>query len=77
MLLSLCILLLIARVIEVSAQNVTLAWDQNTEPEVVGYNIYYRTENPAFPYNGESLSEGDSPIFVEDAASNSLPLGLS
>ena len=74
--LSLCILLLIATAIQVSAQNVTLARDQNTEPEVVGYNIYYRTKNPAFPHSGTSLPEGDSPIFFEDEASNYLPLDL-
>jgi hypothetical protein len=74
--LSLCILMLIATVIPVSAQNVTLDWDQNTEPEVVGYKIYYRTDTPTFPFNGTSLSEGASPIAVDGSANTSLPIDL-
>ncbi len=68
--------MLIATVTQCSAQNVTLAWDQNTEPEVAGYNIYYRTDTPAFPFNGTSLSEGSSPIFVDVSTTTSLTLDL-
>lgn len=75
-LLSLCIFLFIASVSQASAQNVTLAWDQNIEPEVVGYNIYYRTDTPTLPFNGTSLSEGASPIFVDGSANTALTLDL-
>jgi hypothetical protein len=74
--LSLCILMFIATVIPVSAQIATLVWDQNTEPEVVGYKIYYRTDTPTFPFNGTSLSEGASPIAVDGSANTSLPIDL-
>ena len=69
-------LVLIATVSQVSAQYVTLAWDQNTEPEVVGYNIYYRTDTPTLPFNGTSLSEEASPIFVDGTANTALTLDL-
>ena len=68
--------MLIATVIPVSAQIATLVWDQNTEPEVVGYKIYYRTDTPTFPFNGTSLSEGASPIAVDGSANTSLPVDL-
>jgi hypothetical protein len=43
---------------------VTLAWDSNTEPDLAGYKIYYKTESSGPPYNGTGLTEGDSPIDV-------------
>ena len=68
--------MLIATVSQAPAQYVTLAWDQNSEPEVVGYNIYYRTDTPTLPFNGTSLSEGASPIFVDGLANTALTLDL-
>ena len=75
-LLSLSIFLFIATVSQASAQNVTLTWDQNIEPEVVGYNLYYRTDTPTFPFNGTSLLEGASPIVVDGLTNTSLPIDL-
>lgn len=54
----------------------TLNWDPSSEPEVTGYNIYYRTEAPSFPFNGTALPEGDSPIYVEGATSTSLDITI-
>ena len=45
---------------------VTLSWDPNTEPDVAGYKIYYKTESSGPPYNGTGLTEGKSPIDVEN-----------
>lgn len=75
-LLALIIFLLVATVMHATAQSVTLVWDQNIEPEVVGYQIYYRTENPTFPFNGTDLKEGPSPIIVEGSSNTSLTLDL-
>ena len=41
------------------ALDVTLAWDANTEPDLAGYELHYKTGSPGPPYNGH-----DSPIDV-------------
>ena len=46
-----------------SAAEVTLAWDDNTEPDLAGYNIYYDTSSGA-PYYGTGADQGASPITV-------------
>lgn len=46
------------------ADDVTLAWDANTEPDLAGYQIYYKTESSGEPYDGTGAAEGDSPIDV-------------
>ena len=43
------------------ALDVTLQWDANTEPDLVGYKIYYDIDS-GDPYNGTAATEGDSPI---------------
>lgn len=43
---------------------VTLAWDPNTEPDLAGYKIYYKTGSSGPPYNGTGATEGDSSIDV-------------
>ena len=43
---------------------VTLAWDPNTEENLAGYRIYYKTSTPGAPYDGAGANEGDSPIDV-------------
>jgi hypothetical protein len=45
------------------AASVTLAWDPNTEADVIGYKVYYDTD-PGAPYLGTQANEGDSPIDV-------------
>jgi hypothetical protein len=46
--------------------DVTLAWDANTEPDLKGYNIYYRPDSSGdgilATYDGTGAYEGDSPI---------------
>jgi chitinase len=46
-----------------SAAEVTLAWDANTEPDLMGYKIYYDT-SPGDPYYGTDADQGISPITV-------------
>ena len=59
-------LMLIAVATQASAKDATLVWDPNTEPEIVGYNIYYRTDTPTLPFNGTNLSEVASSILLMD-----------
>ncbi|UCD33386.1 MAG: hypothetical protein JSV38_05820, partial [Desulfobacterales bacterium] len=42
----------------------SLAWDANTEPDLVGYYLYYKTGVSGAPYDGTGADEGDSPIQV-------------
>ena len=54
---------------------ISLAWDQNTEPDLKGYKIYYKTGSSGAPYDGTRALEGGSPltILVEDLQSSSAP----
>ena len=47
-----------------SAAEVTLAWDSNTEPDLAGYYVYYKTGSSGAPYDGTGANEGNSPIEV-------------
>jgi hypothetical protein len=44
------------------ALDVTLAWAANTEPDLAGYKLYYKTGTSGPPYNGTGAAEGNSPI---------------
>ncbi|MBW2325819.1 MAG: hypothetical protein JRF45_04840, partial [Deltaproteobacteria bacterium] len=46
------------------AADVTLAWTANTEGDVDGYYIYYKTGASGAPYNGTGADQGNSPIKV-------------
>ena len=46
------------------AQDVTLAWDANTETDLAGYKIYYKVAQGGEPYDGTGIIEGGSPIDV-------------
>jgi hypothetical protein len=48
----------------VYAVDVTLAWSPNTESDVEGYNLYYKTGLNGAPYNGVGATEGDAPITI-------------
>jgi hypothetical protein len=72
----LCFMFLIATVITAAAQQATLSWDPNTEPEVVGYNVYYRTDTATFPFNGTTLPEGASPITILGSDATALTVDL-
>ncbi len=63
-------LCLLAAVSTVSAKDVTLGWDQNTESDVAGYKIYYGTTTGS--YNGTDAIEGASPIDVGSNLSATL-----
>jgi hypothetical protein len=47
-----------------NAAEVTLAWDANSEDNLAGYKLYYKTDTSGTPYNGTGLTEGDSPIVI-------------
>ena len=42
----------------------SFAWDKNTESDIAGYYIYYKTGSSGAPYNGTGADEGDSPIKI-------------
>jgi len=46
------------------AAEVTLAWDANTESNLVGYKLYYESEIDIELYGGTDANEGDSPITI-------------
>jgi hypothetical protein len=46
------------------AAQVTLAWDPNSETDLDGYKIYYKTGSSGAPYQGTGATEGNSPITV-------------
>jgi hypothetical protein len=46
--------------------DVTLAWDANTEPDLAGYKLYYKTDTAGPPYTGTGATEGGSPIDVSN-----------
>ncbi len=46
------------------AADVTLAWTANTEGDVDGYYIYYKTGASGAPYNGTGADQGNSPIKI-------------
>lgn len=51
----------------VYGENVTLAWDPNSEPEVIGYNIYFKNHiNEDYRLASEIFeSDFDNPLFPE------------
>jgi hypothetical protein len=54
------------------AKNLTLAWDANTESDVVGYKLYYKADSSSAPLNGTGALEGPSPINVGKATTATL-----
>jgi hypothetical protein len=50
--------------------NISFAWDENTEPDLAGYYIYYKNGDSGAPYNGTGADEGDSPIKIPFASLN-------
>lgn len=75
-LISLSLLLLIVTALPAAAQLATLNWDQSSQPEVVGYKVYYKVDTPTFPFNGTTLAEGASPITVDGSTTTSLTVDL-
>jgi hypothetical protein len=50
------------------AYDPAFAWDANTEPDLAGYYIYYKTGASGAPYNGTGADEGNSPIRIPKAS---------
>ncbi len=48
----------------IHAASVTLGWDANTESDLEGYKIYYKTGSAGPPYDGKGAYQGSSPIVV-------------
>ena len=46
------------------AADYTLQWDANSEADLAGYRIHYKTGSSGAPYNGTGAVQGDSPITV-------------
>ncbi len=44
------------------ADDITLKWAPNTEPDLAGYKIYYKRGFSGPPYNGVDIDQGTSPI---------------
>jgi chitinase len=59
----------------VYAADVTLAWTSNTEGDLAGYYIHYKTGTSGEPYNGTGVDEGSSPIKIpiEEFADSATP----
>jgi hypothetical protein len=58
-----------------NAINITLQWDPNSESDLAGYKVYYKTGSSGEPYNGTSADQGPSPItvLVEDLDDPNAP----
>jgi hypothetical protein len=44
--------------------DLSFAWDKNTESDIAGYYIYYKTSSSGAPYDGTGADEGNSPIKI-------------
>jgi hypothetical protein len=42
----------------------TLAWDANSESNLAGYYVYYKTDPNSVDYDGAGAAQGDSPVKV-------------
>ncbi|MGA1825953.1 MAG: PKD domain-containing protein [bacterium] len=49
----------------VHSSEVTLAWDKNSEPDLAGYKIYYKTGSSGAPYDGTGAKAGDTGLPVD------------
>ena len=54
---------------------VTFAWDANTESDLAGYKLYYKTGSSGEPYEGTGIDQGDSGISIplDDLATPNNP----
>ena len=48
------------------ATTVGLQWDAITDPELVGYKIYYQADSSAQPFTGTGAIQGNSPVDVQN-----------
>ena len=54
------------------AVDVTFEWDANTEPDLAGYRLYYKTGSSGAPYDGTGATEGNSPTDVANVTTYTL-----
>jgi hypothetical protein len=57
-------LLLHAFPVSISAAEFSFQWDANTEPELAGYMLYFKSGSCCEPYDGIDSGQGDSPIKI-------------
>ena len=48
------------------SMDITLAWDQNTEPNLAGYRIFCREENQPYNYQTPSWEGADTTCTIND-----------
>jgi len=70
LILALATILLVIPAVVLGEYKVTLNWDPNSEPDLGGYKIYYKIQDPVSsvtgpPYDGKGAIGGDSPISVQ------------
>ena len=56
--------LLVPLAIPAKAADLTLAWDANSESDLAGYRIYYKTGTSGAPYDGIGIDQGNSGIDI-------------
>lgn len=54
------------------AATVALSWDANTEPNLAGYRVYYKSGSSLLPFDGTEASEGVSPIDVRNSTTTTV-----
>jgi len=59
-----CLIIFLALTSLSYSAEVTLAWDANTESDLAGYKVYYKTGASGEPYNGTGIDQGDSGISI-------------
>jgi hypothetical protein len=59
-----CFILFLASTSLSYSAEVTLAWDANTESDLAGYKLYYKTGSSGEPYDGTGIDQGDSGISI-------------
>lgn len=56
----------------VFATTVALQWDSNTEPDLVGYRVYYQTVSSSLTFQGTGANEGASPVVIGTQTTKSI-----
>src|SRR5262245_43660661 len=54
------------------ASTITLQWDPDVSPDVVGYKVYYSADSSAAPFSGTGAVQGASPLNVANQTSATI-----